>query len=374
MGSRLNLNRRKRALSFESLEARLAPAANPIVAENLLPGNPQSQWDIVGSGDPTLQGYATDISVDQGQTVSFKIDDQTSAPYRIEIYRIGYYQGNGARLVATIPSSATLRQVQAAPLKDLTTGLTDAGNWAVSASWAVPARPFRECTSPSWSGRTPAGPATSHSSSATTTASPTSSCRRRTPPGRRTTTGGGTACTRRRPPARPPTRTASPAGTRSATTGRSIPAASPPAGPPGIPAPIAGSSTANTRWSGSWRPTGTTSATRPTSTPIVAGPSYSSTSCSCPWGMTSTGPGPIGPTSRRPATPGSTWPSSPATRCTGRPGGRPAPKGPTPRTARWSRTRRPRPTPRSTRAAPGPAPGGTCASAPRTTGAGRRTS
>src|SRR5262245_2689323 len=138
MGSRLNLNRRKRALSFESLEARLAPAANPIVAENLLPGNPQSQWDIVGSGDPTLQGYATDISVDQGQTVSFKIDDQTSAPYRIEIYRIGYYQGNGARLVATIPSSATLRQVQAAPLKDLTTGLTDAGNWAVSASWAVP--------------------------------------------------------------------------------------------------------------------------------------------------------------------------------------------------------------------------------------------
>ena len=52
---------------------------------------------------------------------------------------MGYYQGNGARLVATIPSSQTLRQVQPSPLTDAATGLVDAGNWSVSASWAVPA-------------------------------------------------------------------------------------------------------------------------------------------------------------------------------------------------------------------------------------------
>ena len=45
----------------------------------------------------------------------------------------------GARLVTTIPSSATLRLNQPNPITDATTGLVDAGNWAVSASWSVPA-------------------------------------------------------------------------------------------------------------------------------------------------------------------------------------------------------------------------------------------
>ena len=33
------------------------------------------------------------MSVDQGHTVSFKIDDTAGAPYHIDIYRMGYYQG-----------------------------------------------------------------------------------------------------------------------------------------------------------------------------------------------------------------------------------------------------------------------------------------
>jgi methionine-rich copper-binding protein CopC len=130
---------RRSRVNLESLEARLAPAANPVVTENALPGNPQSEWGINGSGDPTLQGYATNFSVNKGETVSFKITDETLAAYRIDIYRIGYYQGNGARRVATIPSSQTLRQNQPAPLYTAATNLVDAGNWAVSASWAVPA-------------------------------------------------------------------------------------------------------------------------------------------------------------------------------------------------------------------------------------------
>ncbi len=54
------------------------PTGNPIVCENQLAGNPETEWDISGAGDPNIQGFATDISVDQGQTVSFKIDS-TSA-------------------------------------------------------------------------------------------------------------------------------------------------------------------------------------------------------------------------------------------------------------------------------------------------------
>ena len=124
---------------LEILDDRILLAVNPIVAENQLPGTPSSVWSVAGAGDSTIQGFATNISVDHGQTVSFKINDSARAPYHIDIYRMGYYQGNGARLVTTISSSQTLDQVQPDPLTNSSTGLVDAGNWAVSASWAVPA-------------------------------------------------------------------------------------------------------------------------------------------------------------------------------------------------------------------------------------------
>ena len=91
---------------MEMLEGRLLLSALTIAQENQLPGTPQSQWDVSGAGDPTLQGFATDISVNSGQTVSFKINDTAQAPYHIDIYRMGYYQGNGARMVATISVGA----------------------------------------------------------------------------------------------------------------------------------------------------------------------------------------------------------------------------------------------------------------------------
>lgn len=122
----------------EYLEPRMLLTALTIAQENALPGAPASQWDVSGAGDPTLQGFATDISANEGQTVSFKINDTQSAAYHIDIYRMGYYQGNGARLVASIPSTQTTAKVQPAPLTDSATGLVDCGNWSVTASWAVP--------------------------------------------------------------------------------------------------------------------------------------------------------------------------------------------------------------------------------------------
>lgn len=127
-----------RAARVESLEQRVMLAANAITIENQLAGTPQSTWDVSGAGDATIRGFATDISKNVGQTISFKINDTANAAYHIDIYRMGYYQGNGARLVATIPSSQVTRQVQPTPLTDTNTGLLDCGNWAVSASWQVP--------------------------------------------------------------------------------------------------------------------------------------------------------------------------------------------------------------------------------------------
>jgi Domain of unknown function (DUF4082)/Bacterial Ig-like domain/Bacterial Ig domain len=115
-----------------------AAPANSVVAENCLVGNLSSEWDISGAGDSTIQGYATQISVNRGSTVSFKVNT-TAAAYRFDIYRMGYYGGRGARKVATVTPSAVLPQTQPTCLNDAATGLIDCGNWAVSGSWAVPA-------------------------------------------------------------------------------------------------------------------------------------------------------------------------------------------------------------------------------------------
>ena len=114
-----------------------APITNPITCENTKPGNPSSEWDVSGAGDQSIQGFATDISVNRGSTADFKINTD-AASYHLDIYRMGYYGGMGARLVATVAPTATLPQPQPACLTDGATGLVDCGNWAVSASWAVP--------------------------------------------------------------------------------------------------------------------------------------------------------------------------------------------------------------------------------------------
>jgi hypothetical protein len=108
-----------------------------VACENTKPGNPASEWDVSGAGSTNIQGFATNISVDQGGTVSFKVDTPASA-YRIDIYRMGYYGGMGARRVATVRPAGLLPQNQPSCNSNATTGLIDCGNWAVSALWTVP--------------------------------------------------------------------------------------------------------------------------------------------------------------------------------------------------------------------------------------------
>jgi hypothetical protein len=116
-----------------------APGGNAIACENSKPGAPPSQWETVGAGDPELQGYSTKMSVQAGDTVSFKIKTDFTG-YTIDIYRLGYYGGDGARLIQSgIRPSVSLPQTQPDCLTDSSTGLIDCGNWAVSATWNVPA-------------------------------------------------------------------------------------------------------------------------------------------------------------------------------------------------------------------------------------------
>ncbi|MCP3423022.1 DUF4082 domain-containing protein [Nocardioides pinisoli] len=115
-----------------------APGGNKIACENSKPGTDPAIWDdLWGAGSESIQGFSTDISVNVGQRIDFKIDTDASA-YTIDIYRIGYYQGNGARKITSIAPSVPLPQNQPNCLNDLTTETVDCGNWAVSASWNVP--------------------------------------------------------------------------------------------------------------------------------------------------------------------------------------------------------------------------------------------
>jgi hypothetical protein len=121
--------------------------ANSIVLENRLTGAPQTQWDLSGKGQYSgfgqnttgvthyIEGYADNISVNRGQTINFKVNTDCKN-YRIDIYRLGYYQSFGARKITTIPMSSAA--VQPTPLTNAALGLVDAGNWSITTSWAVP--------------------------------------------------------------------------------------------------------------------------------------------------------------------------------------------------------------------------------------------
>lgn len=119
------------------LPSRAIRAQNSIVTENSLPGNPASEWDITGAGDLSIQGFATDISVNKGSTVHFKINVTDGAQFGIKIYRLGYYAGNGARLIDDLGTFTGT--IQPDPITDLPNGLVDCGNWSESATWNVPA-------------------------------------------------------------------------------------------------------------------------------------------------------------------------------------------------------------------------------------------
>jgi hypothetical protein len=115
------------------------PIANPVACENSKPGDSPANWQIREIGDESIQGFATSMNVNVGQTENFKIKTPSSN-YHINILRLGYYGGDGARVIeSNISPSVPLPQTQPAEcLHEEKTGLIDCGNWSVSASWKVP--------------------------------------------------------------------------------------------------------------------------------------------------------------------------------------------------------------------------------------------
>jgi N,N-dimethylformamidase beta subunit-like protein/uncharacterized protein DUF4082/fibronectin type III domain protein len=112
------------------------PVTNPVACENLQPGADPFDWQVNNAGDSGIQGFATSQSVNKGDTISFKVKSDTTA-YHIDIYRIGYYGGQGARLIqGNLTPTNTAAQPACQTFQS--TGLVDCGNWNVSRSWTVP--------------------------------------------------------------------------------------------------------------------------------------------------------------------------------------------------------------------------------------------
>ena len=110
---------------------------NPIVTENALTGTPIAVWGVPNFRDTRIAGFSTRMSLNSGETVRFKISVEGAATYTLKIFRIGYYGGNGARLVEDL--GVLNGVVQLDGMSDAVTGILDCANWSESASWNIPA-------------------------------------------------------------------------------------------------------------------------------------------------------------------------------------------------------------------------------------------
>lgn len=113
-----------------------AALTNPIVQENQRPGTKAWQmkkdtlFDAKMLRSPIIEGYSWKSSARAGDTVSFSVSTK-GASFTAAIYRLGWYQGTGGRLLQTIPK--TTGYLYPMPIMEPQTGLMDAG-WPASFS------------------------------------------------------------------------------------------------------------------------------------------------------------------------------------------------------------------------------------------------
>ncbi|MER5487217.1 DUF4082 domain-containing protein [Streptomyces sp. NPDC002812] len=118
------------------------PGSNAIVCENSKAGTPMSDW-FAPSAYGDIKGFPAKESVQAGETLQFKIQSPTA--YKVSVYRLGHYGGDGARLMSTAAQAAQTYPANfpqggnpAACTKKVSTGLVDCGNWPVTSTWTVP--------------------------------------------------------------------------------------------------------------------------------------------------------------------------------------------------------------------------------------------
>ena len=100
----------------------------------MLPGT--NAWGDPGTS--AAEGYASQTSVEAGETLNFHVSAPAGLQYRLDIYRVGWYGGPGGRLVTCLPSCGSTNDAvpYLTPGPDAN-GQVQAG-WPVGATVTVP--------------------------------------------------------------------------------------------------------------------------------------------------------------------------------------------------------------------------------------------
>jgi N,N-dimethylformamidase beta subunit-like protein len=111
-------------------------ALNPIQAENANRGTPVGTWLQPAVPPTNVEGYTSEVSVLPGETVHLHVSTEDREQYRIEVYRVGWYGGNGARLLACLPSCGGSEEGRRYPPPSFA-GMS--ANWPVTDRLTIPA-------------------------------------------------------------------------------------------------------------------------------------------------------------------------------------------------------------------------------------------
>lgn len=103
--------------------------AGPIAEENQRPGT-GNWWPERHAPPRGVEGYTTQVSARPGEWVELCVSTRPAARYRVDIYRLGWYGGDGGRLVRPSPGTAT-GVVREVPPLDEETGMCRA-RWPVT--------------------------------------------------------------------------------------------------------------------------------------------------------------------------------------------------------------------------------------------------
>ncbi|MGI8553687.1 MAG: N,N-dimethylformamidase beta subunit family domain-containing protein, partial [Dehalococcoidia bacterium] len=120
-GQSLDEETSEEALGHRSSGLAAAPAVASVSSPTASPT--PSPWT-----DTTIRGYADQTSINKGQAITLYVGTSL-ASYSGQVYRMGWYGGAGARLIASIPQQAGNNQAVLAP--DAATGIV-ALNWQPS--------------------------------------------------------------------------------------------------------------------------------------------------------------------------------------------------------------------------------------------------
>jgi hypothetical protein len=129
-------------LSLASFATSVAGAADVIRAENALAGS--TDWQLTrvrldsrdGSRSQRIEGYCSKQSVAAGETIDICVSADPAREVEIELFRLGYYAGRGARLVKNLGTFACQPQTTPQPAGEK--NLHEC-KWTATATLTVPA-------------------------------------------------------------------------------------------------------------------------------------------------------------------------------------------------------------------------------------------